>query len=133
MRQLAFLTALSAALLCGSLTAPFGASAQTPAPFFEALYDVPVMEGLEELKDQAMLFDKPDGRIASVVAVSERRSPQDIIAFYNQTLPELGWKKNALNQYVRGKDQLALSVTRRGSLTIAHFTLTPAVQARPGR
>ena len=117
-------------LLCAIGSVQAGAQA---TPFFEALYDVPVMNGLEEIKDQAMLFDKPDGRIASVVAVSERLDNKAVTDFYAQTLPELGWKKTAPNQYVRGKDHLALSVVRKGSLTIAHFALSPAAGAMPGR
>ena len=112
-------------LLLAALTGA-GGVARAQDNFFEALYDVPVMRGLEELKDQAMLFDKPDGRIASVVAVSERLSPEAVGSFYAQVLPELGWQKTSPGQYVRGKDALTLSVTSRGGVTIAHFSLSPA-------
>lgn len=97
-----------------------------PAAFFEALYDVPVMPGLQELKDQAMLFDKPDGRIASVVAASNTLKPADVAGFYAETLPQLGWKKASENQYVRGKDRLSMDVSQKAALTIVHFALAPA-------
>lgn len=104
------------------------AAAQTgKAPvFFEALYDVPVMPGLEEIKEQAMLFDKPDGRIASVMAASKSLNPSDITRFYDDSLPQLGWKKTAQNQYVRGGDRLVMDVTKTPPLTVVHFTLSPA-------
>ena len=94
--------------------------------FFEALYDVPVMPGLEEVKDQAMLFDKPDGRIASVVAASRNLSAADITRFYDESLPQLGWKKTLQNQYVRGEDRLVMDLTGTPPLTVVHFTLSPA-------
>ena len=94
--------------------------------FFEALYDVPVMPGLEELPDQAMLFDKPDGRIASVVAASKNLTEADIRRFYVDTLAQMGWKKDTENQYVRGTDRLSMDVMKRPPLTIVHFTLEPA-------
>ena len=94
--------------------------------FFEALYAVPVMYGLEELPDQAMLFDKPDGRIASVVAASKTLSETEIARFYGETLIQMGWKKAAQNQYVRGKDRLSMDVMKRPPLTLVHFTLEPA-------
>lgn len=97
-----------------------------PARFFEALYDVPVMPGLKELPDQTMLFDKPDGRIASVVAASETLGRDQIVAFYYAALPELGWKKIAENQYVRDKSRLSVDVVRTPPLTAVHFTLSPA-------
>lgn len=101
------------------------AMAEEKPVFFEALYDVPVMPGLEEVKDQAMLFDKPDGRIASIVAVSEKLSAADISRFYADSLPQLGWKKTSENQYVRAKDQLNMEVVKKPPLTIVHFTLQP--------
>ena len=96
------------------------------AQFFEALYDVPVMPGLEELPDQALLFDKPDGRIASVVAASKALAEADIRRFYEDTLTQMGWKKITQNQYVRGADRLSLDIVKRPPLTVVHFTLEPA-------
>lgn len=93
--------------------------------FFEALYDVPVMPGLEELKDQAMLFDKPDGRIASVTAVSETKSQGDVSRFYAETMPALGWKNINKNQYVRKKDLLTIELSTKSPYTVAKFTLSP--------
>jgi hypothetical protein len=93
--------------------------------YFEALYDVPIMKGLEEVKEQAMLFDKPGGRIASVVAVSKAVGAKEIQDFYAAALPQLGWKKVQLNQYVRGEDQLVLDLVRRPPVTVLHFTLSP--------
>ncbi|MFA5593339.1 MAG: hypothetical protein WC989_08515 [Micavibrio sp.] len=93
--------------------------------FFEALYDVPVMAGLEEVPAEAMLFDKPDGRIASVVAGSKTLKPVAIRAFYAETLAQLGWKKLDENQYVRGGDQLDLEITGAAPLTLVRFTLSP--------
>lgn len=114
--------------LCLLFAMPLSAQGAPNAPvplFFEALYDVPVMPGLEEMKDQAMLFDKPGGRIASVVAASRRVSAVEIRDFYEASLPQLGWKKLKTNQYVRGEDRLTMEVTKTPPLTIVHFTLAP--------
>jgi hypothetical protein len=93
--------------------------------YFEALYDVPIMKGLEEVKEQALLFDKPGGRIASVVAVSKTVKPAEIEVFYAESLPQLGWKKTAVNQYVRDEDKLVLELVKRPPATVVHFTLSP--------
>lgn len=105
------------------LAAP--AAAET-GRYFEALYDVPVMPGLEELPDQAMLFDKPDGRIASVVAATKTVKEADIRRFYEDTLSQMGWRKASGNQYVRGGDRLSMEIAVRPPLTVVHFTLEPA-------
>lgn len=100
------------------------AMAQAPA-FFEALYDVPVMQGLQEIPDETMLFDKPDGRIATVVAATSSLKAQDVLKFYDQTLPQMGWKKVKNNQYVRDGDQLVLDLQPGQSLLAVRFTLSP--------
>lgn len=115
-------------LLCLCLAVPpitAHAGSEAAPVFFEALYDVPVMPGLEEVREQAMLFDKPDGRIASVVAASESLDPVKIMRFYDELLPQLGWKKIAKNQYVRGRDRLEMDLERHPPLTVVHFTLSP--------
>lgn len=119
-------TGLIAVLTLCMAVCPAQAQKSTESVFFEALYDIPVMPGLEELKDQAMLFDKPDGRIASVVAASRRLGRAEITAFYDEVLPQLGWKKTLKNQYVRGGDRLQMDVMEAPPLTAVHFTLSPA-------
>lgn len=112
--------------LLAVLSFPAKAAESVAGPaFFEALYDVPVMPGLEEIPDQAMLFDKPGGRIASVVAGSKTVDAAQVSRFYAESLPQLGWKKTAENQYVRGDDKLVVDITKRPPLTVVHFTLSP--------
>lgn len=94
--------------------------------FFEALYDVPVMKGLQEVPAETMLFDKPDGRIATVVAASSSLKTQDILQFYGQTLPQMGWKKTKENQYVRDGEQLLMEIVPGHPVLAVRFTLSPA-------
>jgi hypothetical protein len=116
-----FLSLMVLALSAGAIRAQSGAG----PVFFEALYDVPVMPGLEEVKDQAVLFDKPGGRIASVVAASRSLNATQIAGFYDESLPQLGWKKTTQNQYVRGSDRLVMDISKAPPLTVVHFTLSP--------
>lgn len=120
---------LACAVLAGVTGGPALATGGAAVPanrFFESLYDVPVMPGMAEFPDQALLFDKPDGRIASVAAGSKGADPVKVRAFYDETLAQMGWRKTAQNQYVRGKDRLDMMVERKAGLTIVRFTLSPA-------
>lgn len=116
---------LTKSVLCALALCFATPMAQAADAYFEALYDVPVMKGLEEVREQAMLFDKPGGRIASVVAVSKIVGANEIQDFYGAALPQLGWKKVSKNQYVRGEDRLVLDLVRRPPVTVVHFTLSP--------
>ncbi len=104
------------------------AFAQSPEKtrFFGALYDVPIMPGLEEAPDQAVLFDKPDGRIAEAVATTRTLSAARIEDFYAESLPQLGWKKTASGYYQREGESLRYTIEKKPPLTIVRFALEPS-------
>lgn len=52
--------------------------------------DLPLMAGLIENQDAAMLFDSPDGRIVNAEAAGNIKS-DDITNYYKGVLPALGW------------------------------------------
>lgn len=105
--------------------------------FFETLYDVPIMTGLEELEDQALVFDKPSGRISQAAAVGQGINLSSVYLFYEDTLAQMGWSKTDtqfqgnLGQtliFVRGADQLliAAELDKDDPKTmIIRFYLTP--------
>lgn len=59
--------------------------------FFETLYDVPVMRGLQELPDYAMTFDKANGRLAEAGASMAGYSADAVMDFYKTALFQMGW------------------------------------------
>ena len=84
--------------------------------FLSALDDMPLADGVVELADGALVFDKPEGRIVQVTALREGAStPALIRQFYMDTLPNLGWQAGA---EVPGR----LTFTRKGE--ILRITLT---------
>lgn len=112
------LTALALILLAS----PAGAE---EAQFFSQLRDIPLMPGLYELPEDSLSFDKPEGRIVEAAAASETRSAGEIRAFYDSTLPELGWRSAGDNSYVREDEKLILRPESRGKLNILRLSLSP--------
>ena len=103
-----------------------------PAPaaqFFETLYDVPVMDGLTEVPEMALSFDKPNGRIAEAAATSLSLSEDAIINFYKTSLFQMGWqfKEQALNHYIyhRESEELIIYVEKSDSSLLIRFLLQP--------
>lgn len=111
--------------LCALLCLANGAAAQEPAAFFETLYDVPVMPGLEELPQGALAFDKPSGRIAQAQAAGRGVSRHEIQAFYREALPQLGWLERPDGSYRREGEVLQLEIREEQGYEIVHFTLSP--------
>jgi len=99
-------------ILIIALLVLFPISAKSETLFFETLYDVPVMEGLIEIPDMAMTFDKPNGRISQAGAMMKYTSPQQVQAFYDEALIQLGWKSLKENEYIREGETLLISYER---------------------
>lgn len=105
-----------------------GQSLHHPPPaFFSAMEDLPVAPGLRELPDQALQFDKPEGRIVELVAEIEAGNEQSVSSFYSATLPQLGWtQKNAL-LFNREHENLALHFEQSGAQKFLRMTIAPAL------
>ena len=78
--------------------------------------DVPIMQGWQIEPQLGFAFDSPNGRIVMIFA-STSTDESDIMAFYGQTLAQLGWTGGAGN-WVREAEQLVISKvqTARGAL-----------------
>jgi len=106
-----------------------------PLVFLSVIDDVPLMAGLREVPDSAVVFDKPEGRIVEVQAVG----PLEVAAvasFYRQALPQFGWnpdptaKESSTRRlirltFVRDNERLTLEVERTEGKTAASFALAP--------
>lgn len=76
--------------------------------FLEAIPDVPVMQGMEEMQDYILVFDKPEGRIIETLVHTDDISQESIRNYYAQTLPQLGWRKSGSDEFVREQEKLSL-------------------------
>ena len=70
-----------------SLIFSFGAQ----AAFIEGLEDVPVMEGLTQLPNDAITFGNEESRLVEAVLTSESKTFKEVSRFYKNTLPQMGW------------------------------------------
>lgn len=75
--------------------------------FSNTVSDFPLMPGLIEMEEQAVLFDRPEGRIVEIVAYVQAGSPDTISAYYNRILPQLGWTRRATNLFAREQEKLS--------------------------
>ena len=78
--------------------------------------DVPIMQSWQIEPELGFAFDSPDGRIVMIFA-STSADEGDIMAFYGQTLAQLGWTGGAGN-WVRDTEKLVIGKvqTARGAL-----------------
>ena len=98
--------------------------AQEPK-FFESLYDVPVMPGLEEMPEMAMSFDKPDGRISEAGATATGVEEKSIFVFYQQSLAQMGWQEASQGVFIRNGEKLEIFIEKTGDSPLIRFLLSP--------
>ena len=104
---------------------PIGGAKAFDPQFFETLYDIPVMEGLVEAEEGALTFDKPNGRISQATALAEKVSQSEILAFYDTTLPQMGWTKVKSGEYRREYDKLLILFEKIEKSLMVKFSLSP--------
>lgn len=97
--------------------------------FMAGFEDLPLMDGLKQAEEASVSFDTPSGRIIEAYAESEKIGKQQIVDFYDKTLPQLGWKrrrasaKTASPSYVREGEELTISI-EAGAPIAVRFELT---------
>jgi len=119
--------ALFAGLLClGAVVVPVvaPAGAQTAGAYVEGIPDLPLMPGLTALPDSGLVFDKPGGRIVEAFAEGSM-TPQSVIEFYAETLPQLGWQREKTGAYLREGERLSLDLSEDTQGITVHFRLFP--------
>ncbi len=106
-------------------------AAHTADFYLQNAPDIPLAPALHEITEEAVIFDKPAGRIIHARAKGAFLAG-DIIDFYRTTLPNLGWKDktDATHKlyFTRGNEALHIEIVD----IYVTFDLTPhSSEARP--
>jgi hypothetical protein len=103
------------------------AAAAHPADrFVGGIGDLPLMPGLAETPNAGMVFDTPSGRIVQTEATG-LVSRDQVLSFYAETLPQLGWRTLAAGQFRREAEALKIEIDETGEPVITvRFALSPA-------
>lgn len=120
-RRLFALALAAAAVAAGAGGAP------PDGAFLSAIADLPLMRALEERRESGLVFDTPAGRIVEAYATGPVERAQ-VLAFYAETLPQLGWTPAGEARFRREGEVLTLEFPAAGvgarGLTV-RFSLAP--------
>ena len=97
--------------------------------YFSAIADLPVADGLTEQRDKSTVFDAPLGRIVTAYATG-KVDAEDVLDFYDDALPPLGWERTGEGTYHRKAETLKIDVLggQGGSPVNVSFTLSAESQ-----
>jgi hypothetical protein len=112
-----------AAFVCLVLAGPAGANGGPE--YVAGIGDLPLMAGLIEDPDAAIIYDKPEGRIVEAVAHGDV-TPGEVEAFYRTTLVQLGWQATGDNlSFTREGELLIIRIEDQGGAATVSFSLAP--------
>lgn len=92
--------------------------------FVSSVEDLPLMPGLSEDKPAGLTFDSAGGRIVEAYATG-RVEEDEVLQFYGETLPQLGWTVEAPALFHRGGETLRLDFQRGAKGLTVHYYLSP--------
>jgi len=92
--------------------------------FLPGFDDLPVMPGLAAVDGAGIVFDTPAGRIIEGYAAG-KVTKQSVRHFYDETLPQLGWKRVSRNEFRREGEQLKIDFKGEDRALTVRFTLSP--------
>ncbi len=113
---------LGAAMVAAMLAA--GPAAAAEAGFLDEYQDLPLAPGLAQAPG-GLVFDTPGGRIVEGYAEG-RVDRAAVLAFYGDTLPQLGWERTGTAGFRREGELLRLEFSEEGEQLVVHFVVTPA-------
>ena len=123
MRNKSLLAVFKLALFISSLGLISGVS-HSGERFINGFNDVPLMVGMTEAIESNVVFDTVQGRILVSFARS-RESKDKIIAFYEESLSQLGWQMKEDGRFVRGVEILNVDFFPDGEYLVVRFSLEP--------
>jgi hypothetical protein len=88
-----------------------GTRGEEPATqaFLHEVEDLPLMPGLRETADAAVVFESPPGRIVVAYATGAVGG-EAVFSFYAESLPQLGWRQEERGLFRRDGETLTLEV-----------------------
>lgn len=68
------------------------------ASFVEGLEDVPLPENVTQIENGSLSFDNEEIRFFESYLSAEKQKFENVVKFYNDTLPQMGWKKKSASK-----------------------------------
>lgn len=105
--------------------------------FVSGIEDLPLMAGLVEAPDDALVFDSPVGRIVEAYASGDV-TVGAVLDFYGAALPQLGWRSLERGRFRREDEILRLEFPQadsgeRKTDLVVRFALRPAGPGTQGK
>lgn len=105
----------------------FNAHVIAQGSFSDAIDDLPLMDGLIESASETVVFDSSSGRIIKALSTGNV-TRQQVMSFYRETLPQLGWKEISVGHFLREEEVLKIEFSnpKKEKILNVLFMLSPS-------
>lgn len=95
-------------LLINMLTTPVVAEDS----FLTKTSDIPLIKGMKISATEQMDFDTPTGQVLSLDGFIKNKTGDEVLLFYDNILPQMGWKKIEKGSFARQNDTLNIVILK---------------------
>ncbi len=74
--------------------------------------DIPLIKGMKISTTEQMDFDTPTGQVLSLDGFIKNKTGDEVLLFYDNILPQMGWKKIEKGSFVRQNDTLNIVILK---------------------
>jgi len=92
--------------------------------FVNGFDDIPIYKNMQNDKDSLILFDTINGRYLSSEIVGKEKM-EDVRKFYLEVLPNLGWRMENENIFLRDSEKLEINYFKEENDTRIIFSISP--------
>lgn len=101
---------------------------QNDPEFFMSLEDIPLMQGLTELSDRTVSYDKPEGKIVESVASMQGVTRVQVLNYYRAVLPQFGWQlMDEGNMFFRGHEYIEIAFDEEAGQSFVRIMVKPTL------
>lgn len=93
--------------------------------YVSVLPDIPIPDGLTEDTEQAMVFDKASGKVVTATLTGLKSDEKQVMGFYREVLPRLGWTPIKTGVFVRNGEQLLVKTRKVQVGVVLELSLVP--------
>jgi len=85
------------------------------------------MPGLVEVEDRSFTYDKPEGEITEIVARVDSVTEEQVLQFYEISLPQFGWSRvTEEGHFFRKGEYLDITFEADGDQTYVRIMIRPS-------
>ena len=92
--------------------------------FVLGINDLPILNKMKNMPESLVIFDTNEGRFIKT-QISGKETVANAILYYNEILPNLGWKKIDNMKFKREKELLNIKYQKKDGLLYLTFSVLP--------